>query len=83
MRIVPMPAAIDIESIEDWLLEFCDVKETQDGFSASLTPEMIQDYSEWVAACQREIVAQMLETMPANVSAKDAAKIIRRMRAPH
>ena len=49
----------------------------------ALTPEALRDFAEWVAAFQREAIAQTLITMPDGVWAKHCADAVRTMRAEH
>ncbi len=83
MNIDRTPIGAEMEVIEDWLQRFGDVQETPSGLAVTLTPELLQDYAEWVAACQRECIAQVLELMPESASAKHCADAVRRMRGEH
>lgn len=77
------PAGAQAESIEAFLLEVSEVREHADGVTFVLTPEMLQDYAEWVAASEREAIAQALEAMPKHVTAAQAAGFVRRVRGEH
>jgi hypothetical protein len=77
------PAGAEPESIEAFLLQVGEVREHADGVTFVLTPEMIQDYAEWVAASEREAIAQALESMPKHVTAAQAAGFVRRVRGEH
>ncbi len=78
-----IPAGAEPESIEAFLLQVGEVREHADGVTFIVTPEMLQDYAEWVAAAQREAIAQALEAMPVGVGAAAAAGWIRRLRGDH
>jgi hypothetical protein len=77
------PVGARIETIEDWLRAFGDVRESDCGFTVVLTPDLLSDYAEWVAACQRECIAQVLETMPEGMRARHCADFVRQMRGEH
>jgi hypothetical protein len=77
------PVGARIETTEDWLRAFGEVQEHAFGSTVTLTSELLSDYAEWVAACQRECIAQVLETMPEGVRARHCADTIRRMRGEH
>jgi hypothetical protein len=77
------PPGATLEFIEDWLRRVGSVQETDTGFVVQLTPDMLRDYAEWVAAVQREAIAQTLERMPDGTWAKHCAQAIRNMRAEH
>lgn len=48
-----------------------------------LTPAALLDMFEWVAAAQREVIAQVLEGMPDGVAANKCGTAVRRMRSEH
>ena len=77
------PRGAHLDMIEDWLQRCGSVKETPEGWIVQLTPEMLRDYAEWVAAAQREAIASTLEQMPDGTLAKHCGAVIRRMRADH
>lgn len=77
------PRGAHLDMIEDWLRRCGSVKETPEGWVVQLTPEMLRDYAEWVAAAQREAIASTLEQMPDGTLAKHCGAVIRRMRADH
>ncbi len=77
------PVGARIETIEDWLRAFGDVREHERGFTVVLTPELLSDYAEWVAACQRQCIAQVLEVMPEGMRARHCADVVRQMRGEH
>lgn len=83
MNIDRTPTGAQTELIEDWLARVGEVREHPHGFAVVLTPELLRDYAEWVAACQREAVAQVLERMPDGVWAKHCGNAVRRMRGEH
>jgi hypothetical protein len=77
------PVGAQTEMIEDWLRRVGNVQEHSHGFTVVLTPDLLRDYAEWVAACQREAIAQVLEHMPDGAWAKHCASAVRRMRGEH
>lgn len=83
MRVDRTPSGAHLEMIEDWLRRCGTVQETSEGWVVRLTPEMLRDYAEWVAAAQREAIAATLEQMPEGTLAKHCAHVIRHMRADH
>ena len=83
MNIDRTPIGAEIEVIEDWLHRFGDVQETPSGLAVTLTPELLRDYAEWVAACLRECIAQVLESMDDGVWANHCGPAIRQMRGDH
>lgn len=48
-----------------------------------ITPAALLDMFEWVAAAQRELIANVLETMPDGVLANKCGAAVRRIRAEH
>lgn len=83
MRADRTPSGAHLEMIEDWLRRCGTVRETPDGWVVQLSPELLRDYAEWVAAAQREAIAATLEQMPEGTLAKHCAHVIRHMRADH
>lgn len=83
MRTDRTPIGAQTDMIEDWLARVGDVQEHPHGFTVVLTPELLRDYAEWVAACQRECIAQVLEGMPDGAWAKHCASAVRQMRGEH
>jgi hypothetical protein len=77
------PIGARIETIEDWLRAFGDVQEDAFGSIITLTPDLLSEYAEWVAACQRECIAQALEAMPEGMRARHCADVVRQMRGEH
>jgi len=70
------------ELVECWMHESC-LSERDDDQMLLMSPAMLADFAEWVSATQREFIAQMLESMPANISARQFAQVVRTMRAQH
>lgn len=83
MNIDRTPVGAETGVIEEWLRQVGEVQETQHGLSVVLTTELLREYAEWVAACQRECIAQVLERMPDGYWANNCAAAIRTMRAQH
>lgn len=77
------PTGAQLEVIEDWLRSVGEVRHNPHGFTVVLTPELLRDFAEWVAAVQRETIAQILEQMPEGTRAAHAAEAVRTMRADH
>ena len=78
------PTGARTDVIEDWLQRVGELQESTDGrLIVALTPEALRDFAEWVAAFQREAIAQTLITMPDGVWAKHCADAVRTMRAEH
>ena len=77
------PIGTETEVIEDWLRQVGEMQETAHGLSVVLTTELLREYAEWVAACQRECIAQVLERMPDGYWANNCADAVRQMRAQH
>ena len=69
------------EHIEEWLSRCAEVRD--DGCTLVITPEMLQNFAECVAAYQRELVAQMMEAKPDGVWANTCGNNIRTLRASH
>ena len=65
MRVDRTPSGAHLEMIEDWLRRCGTVRETPDGWVVQLSPELLRDYAEWVAAAQREAIAAQKLTMEA------------------
>lgn len=83
MRLDRTPMGAQMDVIEAWLQSVGEVQEHSNGFTVALTTEMLRDYAEWVAAFQREMIAQVLEAMDDDVQANCCADAVRRMRAEH
>jgi hypothetical protein len=83
MNLDRTPVGAQTDMIEDWLQRVGQVQHHSQGFTVHLTPELMRDYAEWVAACQREAIAQVLECMPEGTLAKHCASAVRRMRGEH
>ncbi len=83
MNLDRTPFGAQTEIIEDWLQRMGEVQEHPHGVTVLLTPELLRDYAEWVAACQREAIAQVLECMPEGVWARHCGDAVRRMRGEH
>lgn len=77
------PFGMRPEAIEDWLQRVGAFQEHGSGMTLYLTTEIMRDYAEWVAAWQREMIAQMLEVMPDDVIANRCGDAVRQMRAEH
>ena len=77
------PFGVQTEAIEEWLQKVGEVQHHPQGVTVVLTTEMMREYAEWVAACQRECIAQVLETMPDGTWAKHCGDAVRQMRAEH
>lgn len=75
--------SVSTEVVEDWLRQFGDTVEHPGGITVMLTPELLRDYAEWVAAYQRECIAQVLEHMDDGIWAKHCGSAVRRMRGEH
>lgn len=83
MNIDRTPFGAQTELIEEWLQKVGEVRHHKRGFTVVLTTELLRDYAEWVAACQRESIAQVLELMDDGVWAKHCGDAVRQMRAEH
>lgn len=83
MNIERTPIGAQADVIEEWLQRVGEVRHHNNGFTVVLTPELLRDYAEWVAACQREAIAQVLERMPDGTWAKHCGAAVRQMRAEH
>jgi len=83
MNVDRTPIGAQVEVIEDWLTSVGKVQESQSGRTVVLTTEMLCDYAEWVAAWQREMIAQTLDTMDDGIWANCCGDAVRRMRAEH
>ena len=81
--VVRTPLGAQTDMIEEWLARVGEVREHNNGYTIVLTPELLRDYAEWVAACQREVIAQTLERMDDGVWAKHCGVAVRQMRAEH
>ncbi len=69
--------------VDHWLHQVAAIHQDGDGLTAVITPEMLVDFAEWVAAAQRETIAQILECMPETTQARHCAAAVRNMRAQH
>lgn len=83
MAVDRTPIGAQTDMIEEWLMRVGEAQEHTNGYTILLTPELMRDYAEWVAACQREAIAQVIERMPDGVWAKHCGDAVRRMRADH
>lgn len=83
MNVDRTPIGAQIDVIEAWLKSVGQVLEHPNGITIALTTEMLRDYAEWVAAYQRETIAQVLESMDDGVWANCCADAVRNMRAEH
>jgi hypothetical protein len=83
MMLERTPVGAQTDMIEDWLKRVGTVQENPNGFTVFLTPDLLRDYAEWVAACQREAIAQVLEGMPDGMWAKHCGAAVRQMRGEH
>lgn len=83
MAVDRTPIGAQTDMIEEWLMRVGEAQEHTNGYTILLTPELMRDYAEWVAACQREAIAQAIERMPDGVWAKHCGDAVRRMRADH
>lgn len=77
------PPGIGPEAIESWLRRAGEIRATEDGYSLVIDTEAMQNFAEYVAAAQREVIAQVLEGMPDGVAANMCGAAVRRMRAQH
>ena len=77
------PFGAQTEAIEEWLQHVGEVRHHANGFTVVLTTDLLREYAEWVAACQREAIAQVLERMPDGTWAKHCGAAVRQMRAEH
>lgn len=83
MRLDRTPAGARIAAVEEWLGRVGVSQNTPEGSVVRITPEMLCDFAEWVAAAQREAIAQALESMPDGTWAKHCADAVRTLRAEH
>lgn len=83
MNIDRTPIGAQVAEIEDWLFNVGRVQENPDGVTVVLTTDMLRDYAEWVAALQREMIAQVLDAMDDGVWANHCGDAVRRLRAEH
>lgn len=75
---------LEISLLEAWLRQVGEVtSSSSNGFTVELNKDSLNNFAEFIAASQRELIARTLETMPDGLWANRCGNRIRTMRAEH